>query len=151
MTGAQDTATLIIQQPLNEAVKLLRRALAEGGLEIAAGLDMAGRIRKALRIDFPQCRVLCVDSPLALLEALALDRSAAVLLPMHLVVTGQDGVTLVHLLNPAAALYSGLPVTARAAVSKLQARVAQAVESVSIRQNPLEITVKRRHHVSQSR
>jgi hypothetical protein len=56
-----------------------------------------------------------------------------------LVVTGQDGLTLVHLLNPAAALYSGLPVTARAAVSKLLARVAQAVESVSARQNPLEL------------
>jgi hypothetical protein len=68
-----------------------------------------------------------------------LDRSAAVLLPLHLVVTGQDGLTQVHFLNPAAALYSGLPVTARAAVSKLQARVAQAVESVSTRQNPLEL------------
>jgi uncharacterized protein (DUF302 family) len=90
MTGEQDTATLIIRKPLNEAVKLLRSALAEGGLEIAADLDMAGRIRKALRIGFPPCRVLCVDCPVALLEALALDRSAAVLLPLHLVVTGQD-------------------------------------------------------------
>jgi len=74
MIGELETATLTIQKPLNEAVKLLRRALAEGGLEIAADLDMAGRIRKALRIDFPPCRVLCVDCPVALLEALALDR-----------------------------------------------------------------------------
>ena len=139
MTGEQETATLIMQQPLNDAVKSLRRALAEKGLEIAADLDMAGRIRKALRIDLPPCRVLCVDCPVALLEALALDRSAAVLLPLHLVVAGQGGQTLVHFLNPAASLYSGLPVTARAAMSKLQARVAQAVESVSIRQHPVEI------------
>ena len=141
MIGEQETATLTIRKPLNEAVKMLRRALADGGLEIAADLDMVGRIRKALRIDFPPCRVLCVDCPVALLEALALDRSAAVLLPLHLVVTGRDRITLVHLLNPAAALYSGLPVTARAAVSKLQARVAQAVESVSILQSPLEMNV----------
>lgn len=141
MTGDPETATLIMQQPISEALKLIRRALAERGLEIAADLDMAGRIRKALRIDLPPCKVLCVDCPVALLEALALDRSAAVLLPLHLVVAGQDGLTLVHLLNPAAALYSGLPVTARAAVSKLQARVAQAVESVSIRQHPLKISV----------
>ena len=139
MIGEQETATLTIRKPLSEAVKLLRRALAEGGLEIAADLDMAGRIRKALRIDIPPCRVLCVDCPVALLEALALDRSAAVLLPLHLVVTGQGGLTQVYFLNPAAALYSGLPVTARAAVSKLQARVALAVESVSTRQNPLEL------------
>jgi hypothetical protein len=88
LIGEQETATLAIQEPLNEAVELLRRALAERGLEIAADLDTAGRIRKALRIDSPPCRVLCVDCPVALLEALPLDQSAAVLLPSHLVVTG---------------------------------------------------------------
>ncbi len=141
MTGDQETATLITQKPFNEALKLLRASLAEEGLEIAAEFDMANRIKKALRIDLPPCRVLCVDCPLALLEALAFDRSAAVLLPLHLVIAAQDSLTLIHFLNPAAALYRGLPVTARAAVSKLQARVALAVESVSIRQNPLEMNV----------
>jgi len=140
MTGEQEPITLIVRQPPNQALRSIRRALAEGGLEIAMDLDLGGRIGKALRIDFPPCRVLGVDCPVALLEALALDRSAAVLLPLHLVVAGQDGFTLIHLLNPAAALYGGLPVTARAAVSKLQARVAQAVESVSTRQYPLEIS-----------
>jgi uncharacterized protein (DUF302 family) len=140
MTGDQDTATLIMQQPPNEALSVIRRALAEAGLEIAADLDLAGRVRKTLRIDIPPCRVLCVDCTVALLEALTLDRSAAVLLPLHLVVAGQDGLTLVYLLKPSAALYGGLPVTARAAMSKLQARVAQAVESVAIRQNPIELS-----------
>jgi uncharacterized protein (DUF302 family) len=138
MNGDQQPTTLIMQQPFTKALKLIRRTLLEGGLEIPAELDMANRIRKALRVDVPPCRVLCVDCPVALLEALALDRSAAVLLPLHLVVAGQDGFTLVHLLNPAAALYGGLPVTARAAVSRLQARVAQTIESVSVRQHPLE-------------
>jgi uncharacterized protein (DUF302 family) len=141
MAGDQETATLVMQQPLKEALKLIRRALAKEGLEIVADLDLAGRIREALGIDLAPCRVLCVDCPVALLEALALDHSAAVLLPLHLVVASQDGLTLVHLLNPAASLYSGLPLTARSAVSKLQARVMQAVESISIRQHRLEITV----------
>ena len=141
MNGDPETATLIMQKPFDEALKLLRVALAGEGLEIAAELDISGRIRKSLRINIPPCRVLCVDCPVALLEALAFDRSAAVLLPLHLVVAGQDDLTLIHLLNPAAALYSGLPVTARAAVSKLQARVALAVESISIRQHPLEMNV----------
>ena len=141
MTGDQETATLVMRQPLNEALKLIRCALAGEELEIAAELDMSGRIRKSLRVNMPPCRVLCVDCPMALLEALAFDRSAAVLLPLHLVVAGQDDLTLIHFLNPAAALYSGLPVTARAAVSKLQASVALAVESISIRQHPLEMNV----------
>ena len=141
MNGDPETATLIMQKPLNEALKLLRIALAGEGLEIAAELDISGRIRKSLRVNIAPCRVLCIDCPLALLEALAFDRSAAVLLPLHLVVAGQDDLTLIHLLNPAAALYNGLPVTARAAVSKLQARVALAVEGISIRQHPLEMNV----------
>ena len=141
MNGDPETATLIMQKPLNEALKLLRVALAGEGLEIAAELDISGRIRKSLRVNIPPCRVVCVDCPVALLEALAFDRSAAVLLPLHLVVAGQDDLTLIHLLNPAASLYSGLPVTARAAVSKLQARVALAVESISVRQHPLEMNV----------
>lgn len=140
MTGDQATTTLLIRQPLGQALKLLRSALAEGGVEIAVDLDMAARIRKSLRIELSPCRVLCVDSPMELLEALALDRAAAVLLPLHIVVAGQEDVTLVHLLNPAAAIYGGLPVTARAALSKLQARVTQAVMTVSVRQNQLELT-----------
>ena len=138
MTGDQDTATLVIRQPLNEALRLIRRALTKEGLEVAADLDLAGRVRRSLRIDIPPCRVLYVDCPVALLEALTFDRSAAVLLPLHLVVAGQDGSTLIYFLNPAAALYSGLPVTARAAVSKLQSRVAQAVGDISIRRHPIE-------------
>ena len=141
MTGDQNTATLIMQQSPSDALKVIRRALAEAGLEIAADLDLAGRVRKTLRIDLPPCRVLCVDCTIALLEALTLDRSAAVLLPLHLVVAGQDGLTVVYLLNPSAALYGGLPSTARAAVSRLQARVASAVESVAIRQKPIHLRI----------
>ena len=63
MNGDPETATLIMQKPLNEALKLLRAALAGEGLEIAAELDMSGRIRKSLRINIPPCRVLCIDFP----------------------------------------------------------------------------------------
>ena len=139
MTGNQQPETLIVRQPFAKTLKVVRRALVEAGLEISADVDIAGRIRKALRFDLPPCRVLYVDCPVALLEAIALDRSAAVLLPLHLVVEGRDEFTLVHLLNPTAALYGGLPVTARAAVSKLQTRVMHAVESVSVHLYPLEI------------
>ncbi len=140
MTGDQQPTTLLVRQTFTETIKVIRRALLAAGLEIPADMDLAGRVKKALRFDFPPCRVLCVDCPVALLEALALDRSAAVLLPLHLVVEGRGRFTLVHLLNPAAALHGGLPVTARAAVSKLQTRVMEAVESVSVRQYPSEMS-----------
>ncbi len=140
MTGDQQTATLVVQRPFNSALNLIRSALMTEGLQITAELDLAGRINKALRLALHPCRVLCVDCPVALLEAIALDRSAAVLLPLHLVVADHGEVTEVHLLNSTAALYRGLPVTARASVSKLQARVEVALNSVSTRQHALELS-----------
>jgi len=139
MTGDSQTTTLVVHQPLHAALKTIRGALAKQGLEVAADLDMAGRISKYLRLDLPPCRVLCVDCPLAVLEAITLDRSAAVLLPLHLVIASQGDATVIHLLNSTAALYHALPIPARASVSKLQAKVTEALESVAIRQNPLEI------------
>jgi uncharacterized protein (DUF302 family) len=140
MTGDPQTTTLVVQQPLAAALKTIRAALSKQGLEIAVEVDLSARINRSLRLNLPPCRVLCVDCPLAVLEAITLDRSAAVLLPMHLVISSQGEETVIHLLNSTAALYYGLPIPARAPVSKLQAKVAEALESVATRQNPLEIS-----------
>jgi hypothetical protein len=34
---------------------MIRRSLADGGLETAAEFDITGRIRKSLKIDLPPC------------------------------------------------------------------------------------------------
>ena len=138
MTKDQETVTLVIRKPLPVAVKSIRRVLAESGLEIVMELDLAGRVHKTLNMDIAPCRVLYVDCPVSLLEAIALDRSAAVVLPLHIVVSAQTESTVVYLLNPATTLYQVIPVTAKAAVSKLQARVLESLSSLSVRHDPLE-------------
>ncbi len=102
-------------------------------------LDVAGRVRQTLRMEMPPFRILYVDCPMLLLEAIALDRSAAVMLPLHLVVSGQPQSSLIYLLNPATTLYEVLPLTARAAVSKLQARVLESLGGISVRYDPLAV------------
>lgn len=139
MANDQETVTLAMKEPLPAALKSIRRALAEGGLEVVVELDLARRVRKTLNMEIAPCRILYVDCPVSLLEAIALDRSAAVMLPLHLVVSAQVESTLVYLLNPATTLYNVLPVTAKAAVSRLQSRVLESLSTVALRHDPLEL------------
>jgi uncharacterized protein (DUF302 family) len=129
----RETTSFVLHRPAGEAVRIVRRALEKEGLEVSADCDLSARVRRAFRIQLPPCRVLYVDSPLALLEALVLDQTAAVVLPLHLVIEGQDGHTLVHMLHPASGLCSRLSAPAKASLSKLQAQVIQAIESVAAR------------------
>ncbi len=133
MSGDGGITTLTMRLPPGEATRCIRRALAAGGLTIASEMDLGTRLSGGFRIRFPHCHVLCVVHPPALLEALTFDRSAAVLLPLHVVVAEQEGATVVQLLNPSAALYGVLPVSARAAVSKIFSLVMKTLEEMSPR------------------
>jgi uncharacterized protein (DUF302 family) len=128
---------LVVRSP-RRAAKEIRWALAAGGLTVAAEMDLAARLGRGLRVGFPNCKVMCVDCPTSLLEALAFDRSPAVLLPIHLVVTEDEAGTAVHMLNPSARLYDALPVTSRPAVSKLIMAVTKCLDSISTRHHAVE-------------
>lgn len=85
-------------------------------------------------IGLGQCKVFCVDCPVSMLEAMAVDRSAGLLLPLHVVVSGRSEWTQVQLPNPASVQSSTLTVGAKVSVSKLLARVIQTVERVAMRE-----------------
>ena len=128
------TISFIVPDSFEGAIKLIRQALTECGLNILVELDLSGRINQELGIRLAACRVLCVDSPLFLLEALSLDGAAAVFLPAHVVVSEQRMQTVVHLLSPASIQSGGLPVSAKIPVSKLQEQLSRALEHIAMRQ-----------------
>jgi uncharacterized protein (DUF302 family) len=128
------TISFIVPDSFEGAIKLIRQALTECGLNILVELDLSGRINQELGIALAACRVLCVDSPLFLLEALSLDGAAAVFLPAHVVVSEQRMQTVVHLLSPASIQSGGLPVSAKIPVSKLQEQLSRALEHIAMRQ-----------------
>ena len=130
--GNEAIATCLMRASPDEATRSIRRVLTDAGLTIAADLGVRGRIWKAFGIDFPGCRFLLVDCPAMLLESLVYDRSAAVLIPLHIVIAEKNGGTVAHVLNPSAALYDVLPVSARAATSRLVIAVRDLLESMSV-------------------
>ena len=104
----------LISEPFDRALRTVREALSKSDLQVVTELDVSARIKRELNIGFGPCRVLLVDSPCLLLEAATLDRSALVMLPLHVVLCGRGTQTRVHWLNPAALGGVRLPVGAAA-------------------------------------
>ena len=134
MSHESTTLSFIIPEPFEKAIKLIRQVLREEELKIPMELNVSRRLRRELGIGLGECKVLCVDCPASVLEAMAVDRSAGLLLPLHVVVSGRNQWTQVHLPNPASIQGNSLAIGAKVSVSKLLARVTQALERVATRE-----------------
>ncbi len=132
MTG-EPTFRFVVPEPFDKAVKLVYRQLLAGGLVVRVDLNLSARIRGELGIQLSPCRLLCVDSPLSLVEAMTLDDAAAVFLPLHVVVTGHGSHTLVQFISTAHICGSALPVSTKVPMNKLQTRIAEAMEKIGLR------------------
>lgn len=100
MTSEAACCVYLIPAPLEKASKLLRRALADAGLAVMAEVDLSESLRRLLRIEIASCRLFLVYCPVPLLQTLALHPSAAVFLPLHLVLAGRGASAEAHVLNP---------------------------------------------------
>lgn len=133
MSEEMATTTYSVLQPFEEAVKSLRRVLADGNLKLAGELDMSSRIRQRLLISTAPCRVLFVTATSAVFEKLGADPCAAALTPLHIVVSARGLQTEIHLLRSVPASNGPLDQPTTAAFRQLQARIAQAVERIGMR------------------
>jgi uncharacterized protein (DUF302 family) len=122
-----------IAEPQEKALKLVRDTFGKVGLAIPVELDLSARIRRSLGISLAPCRVLFVDCPLLVLQAVALDASAANLLPLHVVVSSAGWRTLVHWREPASLPSAGLPLEVGSPIRRLHARLAEALSQIGIR------------------
>ena len=126
MKVAKFGSTCAIPEPYSSGLNLVRDALRDAGLSILGEFDLCGPGRDAGPAPHP-CRVIYVDSPLLLFEALVLDRAAAVFLPLHVAVRGDGGETRVHWINPAAVFGMRLSAGAAVPLYDLQTRVSAAL------------------------
>ena len=123
IAGRAPTLTFVLEEPFESALTTLRRAFAQNQLCVAVELDAAKRIRRALSITVSPCRILFVENPLVMLEATAVDRSSAVFIPLHIVVSGGGRSTLVHVLRFDRSQLFDFPIGLRAALMSMQDHV----------------------------
>ena len=119
-----------IDEPYDAALRMVRIALARQGLRAPAELDIAGRIRQELGAGVAPCRVLYVDEPTLLLEAVVFNRAAALLIPQPIVVTGDSRHTEVVLRSPEMPGID-VPESVRDPLLGLQVRMTRAIETVA--------------------
>ena len=113
-----------------KALRLLRTALAEVEVEVIQDLDAAMVLGAPLAAS-PHARILLVDSPILLLEAIALDRASAVFLPLHILVAEDGQETAISVGNACSAHNVRLPAGASGPISRLHGRIALALEGLS--------------------
>ena len=137
MTAA--AITYMVPEPFEQAVESVKRAVLGGGLSIPAEMDVSSRIRRELGIAVRACRLIYVDCPVLLMEALAQHTAAALFFPLHVVVAGQELQTQVHVLSSLKNRQLGLPPGICVPVDRLQARLCQALEAIAGRQSRFEM------------
>lgn len=130
--GASTTA-FVIDSAFDFALARIRRTIRASQLAIAAEIDTAQRVKRALDINVPPCRVLLVDNPAFMLETTAVDRASGIYIPLHLVVSGNGSRTLVYMLNIEHIRHSDLPIGIKAPVLDLQRQVSRALLRIAER------------------
>jgi uncharacterized protein (DUF302 family) len=135
MNSEPTVTTYLISEPFDRALKAIREALAKNDLSVCAELDVSARVKRELSMGFTQCKILLVDSSCLLFEAATLDCSAAVLFPLHVVVTERGRQTLVHWINAAAIEGARLPMGAAVPLAKLQSLVTHSLDRIAMRRD----------------
>jgi uncharacterized protein (DUF302 family) len=125
--------------PFEKAIKKIRASLDLTELCVSMETDVSSNLKQKLGVGLAPCRILYVESPLLLLEALAFDVRASVFLPFHLVVASQDIQTKVHLMSPALIHETDIPIGIRGQVRRLHCLVLSALEKVAMRQGICEL------------
>lgn len=125
--------TYVIEERFDKALKLIRNALTRRELSVAGEFDVTEGFAHDSRKKLEPSKLLLVDSPLLLFEAVALDRAAGVLFPLHVLVSADGDWTQVVCIEPATLFEARLPAGAAQPLEELRNRVAMALQSLGSR------------------
>ena len=132
MNGETAATTYSIPEPVEEALKVIREALARAGLSVVGELDISRRIQRSLGIGMAQCKVLYVCSKQSMPEAINVCAAVGIFLPLHVVVSARGEQTEIHLLAFLSS-NSGDPLVS--AVNGLQDEVSRAIEKIAMQRS----------------
>ena len=125
--------TYVVPERLDKALKVIRAALREVELEVLDEFPLSRKIKLGPSRIVAESRILLVSCPILEFEAVALARAAAAMLPLHVLVTGEQNQTTVSVVNPASLFEGRIPVGASGPMERLVARVELALDSIEQR------------------
>ncbi len=128
--------TYVIEERFDKALKLIRNALRARELSVPGEFNVMCTIAPDSGKKPVPSKLLLVDSPLLLFEALALDRAAGVFFPFHILISANGDQTQVVCVEPASLFEVRLPTGSSQPLAALRNRIARALESVVSRSEP---------------
>ena len=130
MNAISAAQTYVIEERSGRALKLIRDALEEQELGVTGELDLTESFVRDSGMHAEPSKLLLVDCPLLLFEALALDRAAGVFFPLHVLVSADGDRTRVVCVEPASFFEVRLPVGTAHPLEELRHRIGMALESL---------------------
>jgi uncharacterized protein (DUF302 family) len=124
--------TRVVPAPFDKTLKALRRSLNDAGVSVVRELNLARECHSQPAAGAPRSTLLLVDCPLLLFEALALDRAAAVYIPLHVAISGDQNSACIRWVHPSAATGYRVPATARGPVDALYLRITNLLASAEL-------------------
>jgi uncharacterized protein (DUF302 family) len=133
MTGDFGSIQYSLREPFEQAVESVCRSLTSRGLKLAGELDVSSRVKRALGIVVPPCRVVFVLPDPSKLSTTSIHPWAASFLPLHVVISASDSQTEIQIQNRVQAGSEGAAASIFGPVMEAQAQVSQAIEAIAMR------------------
>jgi len=132
MSTTPGATTLVIPAVYGEGLQRVREIFKRAGLEILMEFDCSARICRQFGMQVPQCRILFVDSPSLLLEAMTTGLAAATMYPVHVAVSERGSTTVVAFLSLTTIHLSDFPIGVKTALSKLHFEIGRRLQSTGL-------------------
>jgi len=125
--------TYVIAEDFDKALKLVRHALAERELGVTSEWDTIENRCGGFGQKLQRSRLLLVDSPILMFEAMALDRAAGALFPLHVLLSADGDRTQAIFVEPTTLFALRPPVGAAGPLEEMKSRIRAALESAAAR------------------
>ena len=133
MNAELATTTYLVPEPFEQALRALRKVLAQANLPLAGELDMSRRLQESLPIGVAPLRVLFIAAAPWTFSRLSEAPAIAALTPLHVVVSARGSQAEIHFLRVVPQSQSPMDEPTMKAIQRLQDRIAQAVERIAMR------------------
>jgi uncharacterized protein (DUF302 family) len=137
--SADGTIKYCLREPLERSVLAICASLRSHGMRVVGELDVSRRLERSLYMTLPPCRiVLVLPQPIALTSQ-AIHPWAAVFLPLHVVIWGDDGHSKIGIANMLEAGRNGAEAKLKpfGPIVEAQRRLIEAIEAVAVRPSAL--------------
>jgi uncharacterized protein (DUF302 family) len=129
---AGGTIRYSVPEPFEPAIESVCNSLRNRGMRLAGQMDVSGRLQRSLGIALAPCRLLFVLPEPARLTVEKVHPRAAIFLPLHVVISGNDCFSEIHIPNRIQAVRAGPPAP-YGPVLEAHGQLLEAVEAVASR------------------